>query len=440
MKKLQKLLLIAPALLLWSCENKTVRIYEANSPKTISFEEWRATIPKLEPTSNTALSQPGKIYSFQNALYINEKGKGVHIYNNSNPSNPEEIGFLEIHANLDIAIQGNVMYAGSYTDLLLFDVSNPLHPKYVGREENVFEFNVNSIPEGYNADLPVKNFNAQEEVVLSWEIERVEEEINESNDAPDMGSEVMFRSDSDDEVFQPVSENRMMFMSAADASFSPRGTGMGGSMASFTIMNNTIYVLDHNALKYASLSNPTDLPNFEEMFLWRDVETLFPHENTLFIGTTTGMLIYDIAEDGTPTYLSAFEHWTGCDPVVVSDNKAYVTLSSGCGLNRNQMDVVDVSDLSNPRLIKSYTFNHPLGLGVDDNTLFLCDDHDGLKVFDVADSENIDQNMIKHYSGINAYDVIPFNNLLIMVGDDGVFQYNYSNPENIIELSQIIVQ
>ena len=63
------------------------------------------------------------------------------------------------------------------------------------------------------------------------------------------------------------------------------------------------------------------------------------------------MLIYDIAEDGTPTYLSAFEHWTGCDPVVVSDNKAYVTLSSGCGLNRNQMDLW-MFRINKPRLIK----------------------------------------------------------------------------------------
>ena len=38
------------------------------------------------------------------------------------------------------------------------------------------------------------------------------------------------------------------------------------------------------------------------------------------------------------------------------------------------LHVVDISDLSNPSLIKSYEFEHPLGLGVDENTLFLCDD------------------------------------------------------------------
>jgi len=152
------------------------------------------------------------------------------------------------------------------------------------------------------------------------------------------------------------------------------------------------------------------------------------------------MLIYKIANDGTPTYLSAFEHWTGCDPVVVSDDKAYVTLSSGCGLLRNELQVVDVSDLSNPELIKSYDFDHPLGLGVVDSTLFLCDDYAGLKIFNIANSETIKDNMIKHYSGINAYDVIPWNNLLIMVGSDGIFQYNYTDLENIVQLSHLKVQ
>ena len=228
---------------------------------------------------------------------------------------------------------------------------------------------------------------------------------------------------------------------ANDAAMAPSGgSGVGGSMASFTIMNNNIYVLDHRVLKYASLSNERDLPDFEEISLWRNAETLFPHGDNLFIGTTTGMLIYDVASDGSPTYLSAFDHWTGCDPVVVSDNKAYVTLSSGCGLNRNELHVVDVTDLSNPFLIKSYDFEHPLGLGVDDKTLFLCDDYDGLKVFDVTDPEAIKDNMIHHYNSINAYDVIPWNNLLMMIGDDGLYQYDYSDPQNMTQLSQNTVQ
>ena len=418
MKKIIALPLFMSLLMMLGCKDKTVKIYECNSPVTISYDEWRAIEPSLN--SPITLENPGKIYIYKNALYINEKGKGIHVYDNSDPENPIDIGFIEIHANFDVAVKGNTLYAGSYSDLLIFDVSNPLNPTYCSRETDVFNVNYTYVLEGFDENYPVQHFNMNENVVISWEVKTIEEEVNNY-----------------DNSFYLLEGSMMNDVSATS---STGGSGVGGSMASFTIMNNTLYVLDQTILKYSSLSNERDLPEFEEILLWRNAETLFPEGNTLFIGTTTGMLIYNIASDGTPTYLSVFNHWTGCDPVVVSDNKAYVTLSSGCGLQRNELHVLDVSDLSNPELIKSYEFDHPLGLGIDNKTLFLCDDYAGLKVFDITNSHAIQDNMIKHYSNINAYDVIPRSNKLIMVGADGVFQYDYSDLNNIIELSKIEVK
>lgn len=422
MKKIFKLALFIPLISFWGCEDKAVRIYEANSPITISFEDFRAIKPKLK--TERKLENPGKIYLYNNALYINERGKGVHVFDNSNPSNPIAKGFIPIHCNYDVAVYGNTMYAGSYSDLLMFDVVNPFEPVYVGRSEDVFNPIALWVEEGLDSELPIETFNTENEVVLKWEVEEVEEELGAN------GNSNIFFQNNDLTVFNGVEVN---------SAFSG-GTGVGGSMASFTIMKNTIYVLDNWSLKYTSLLNPRNLPEFEELSLSRTAQTLFPQGDNLFIGTTTGMLIYDVAYDGALTHLSNFNHWTGCDPVVVSEGKAYVTLSSGCANAINQMDVVDVSDLTNPTLIKSYEFEHPLGLGVDENTLFLCDDYDGLKVFNVEDPTAIKSNLIKHYNSINAYDVIPWHDLLIMVGNDGIFQYDYSDPENMVQLSQIQVK
>jgi hypothetical protein len=79
-------------------------------------------------------------------------------------------------------------------------------------------------------------------------------------------------------------------------------------------------------------------------------------------------------------------------------------------------------------------------LGIDDNTLFLCDGSDGLKVFDITDHMKIDQNQLAHYGNFDAYDVIPFNNVLMLIGADGIFQFDYSDPQNIKPLSQISVK
>ena len=52
----------------------------------------------------------------------------------------------------------------------------------------------------------------------------------------------------------------------------------------------------------------------------------------------------------------------------------------------------------------------------------------------------IDENLLAHYNSIDAYDVIPFNNILMLIGEDGIFQFDYSDPQNIKQLSQISVK
>ena len=47
--------------------------------------------------------------------------------------------------------------------------------------------------------------------------------------------------------------------------------------------------------------------------------------------------------------------------------------------------------------------------------------------------------MIKQFGTIDAYDVIAFNNIALVIGKDGLYQYNYSNPSNIRMLSKITV-
>ena len=52
--------------------------------------------------------------------------------------------------------------------------------------------------------------------------------------------------------------------------------------------------------------------------------------------------------------------------------------------NTSQLDVVDLSDLSAPTLVKSYGMDNPYGLGLDDDLLFVCDGTSGLKIYDAS--------------------------------------------------------
>ena len=83
---------------------------------------------------------------------------------------------------------------------------------------------------------------------------------------------------------------------------------------------------------------------------------------------------------------------------------------------------------------------NPHELGIDDNILSVCDGDAGLKIFDAADKIRVDNNKIAHFPNINAYDVIPVNNLLFMIGNDGFYLYDYSNITDIKLKGKITVE
>jgi hypothetical protein len=77
----------------------------------------------------------------------------------------------------------------------------------------------------------------------------------------------------------------------------------------------------------------------------------------------------------------------------------------------------------------------PYGLGIDNKTLFVCDGSAGLKVYNAEDPNNLVK--VAWFSGVNAFDVIPYNGLLMMIGTGGLYEYRYNGPSDITLLSQI---
>lgn len=217
------------------------------------------------------------------------------------------------------------------------------------------------------------------------------------------------------------------------------GTGQGGSMARFAVTGDYLYVVDSRTLHVYELQDPSHPVKIKDVALGLDIETIFPYQNKLFIGAMDGMHIYDIATPENPVHLSTYRHIRSCDPVVVQDNLAYVTLRTGgeCPGGSNQLDILDISDPSFPQLISSYPMTNPFGLGIDGNTLFVCEGEMGLKVLNVEDPQDI--RVIKSQTNIHAFDVIPRNNNLILTGNSGVFQYDYSDPENIEKRSELSI-
>ena len=158
-------------------------------------------------------------------------------------------------------------------------------------------------------------------------------------------------------------------------------------------------------------------------------------DTLLFIGSRSGMYVYDITEPRFPMLLSQVSHLRSCDPVVAQGNYAYVTLNtnaSNCGPNPNNvLQVYDISDPTKPELKSTRSLNGPSGLGIDGTKLFVCDS--GLKLFDITNPLNIRQiDDLVDIDQVNirsSYDVIPVDGLLILVAEEGLFQFDYTGDK-----------
>jgi hypothetical protein len=218
------------------------------------------------------------------------------------------------------------------------------------------------------------------------------------------------------------------------------GAGQGGSMARFAITGDNLYVVTNQDLMVFDVSNPDKPFDIGSLPVGFGIETIFPYKNYLFIGSQTGMFVYDNSNPNRPKRKSEFTHLRSCDPVVVRDTLAFVTLRGGtrCGGFTNQLDILSIKDIDNPHLIATFPMTSPYGLGIDGNKLFICDGDDGLKIYDVEDPKDIFR--VAQYKDINAYDVIPRQGVLIMIGSDGLYQYDYTVQGKPALLSKIEVK
>jgi hypothetical protein len=216
----------------------------------------------------------------------------------------------------------------------------------------------------------------------------------------------------------------------------PDGTGKGGSTARFTICGNYLYTVNNYDMRVFSLADPANPAPFTKVDVGFGIETIYPRgDSLLFLGSQNGMYIFNIGTNGFPLYQSYFQHIRSCDPVVADAKYAYVTLNTNhnrCGRFTNELQIVDITNLNSPWLRNTLQMWGPQGLGIDNKTLFVCDN--GLKVFDVTDVMNI---RLKQNFNIAANDVIPDNGNLIVIGNDGLYQYKYDN-DTITFLSKIL--
>lgn len=377
-------------------------------PEIKSLAEIRnnISVESAQPTNSD-----GKIYVTQDYLFYIAQESGIHIFNNTNPANPQNIAFINLEGVHDIAVKGNYLYADNFIDLVVFDISTITNISLVQTVENVFEFYPTYPEEAEffdNTHYPNEN-----ELIVGYRLE--------SRNRP--------------------SEDVIMIMEdgLANSIGSSNYIGNGGSYAKFQINNNALYAVENYELNVFDITNPIEASFDKAVYMntWIGggvFETLFKQKEFLFIGSTNGMYIVNAADEFNPYFVSGFSHATACDPVVVHENTAYITVRGGssCGAIEDQVNVIDITDISNPTLLSTYFLGQPYGLGIRNDILYVCA-NGNLNVFDAATSTLVLENTYAD----DVKDVIALDSHLIAVGLNKIIQYQYGADFTLTPISTV---
>jgi len=392
--------------LLFSCmdEVKTTYSFRTMMPVYLEMKDVRAKEISIAPAQE--IENPGKIYIYKDYLLINEPNKGIHIFDNKNPVNPINLSFIPIEGNVDLAINSDILYADNYVDLLAFDLSNIRNIRLVNRVKDVFNH----------------LYQHSTGKIITFK-------------------DTVLTSDSPAWAFENFWTVRPGMSFLSNMSKASQSYGTGGSMARFTLMDGHLFAVDESTLRVFDVLNPAEPKFLKPIELGWGIETIFPFDQKLFIGSNRGMHIYDASTPSAPTRLAVYEHVLSCDPVVVNEDYAFVTLRSGnfCNNGVNELHVIDIKNPSQPKLIKAYPMLNPHGLGLAENYLYVAEGKHGLKSFKINDVLTIDKNQLEFLQSMKSSDLIPGPKSLIVIGTDGVCQYDYSNPAQLKKLSCIQV-
>ena len=116
-------------------------------------------------TNPRPLVHPGKLYVVSNYLLINERYEGIHVFDNTDPSAPVALGFLQMTGNTDIAVKGNVLYGDHLTDLVALDIQDMNNINELSRFKGYWNQN---IPPGEGRYFEcIDHSNG---VVIGWEL------------------------------------------------------------------------------------------------------------------------------------------------------------------------------------------------------------------------------------------------------------------------------
>ncbi len=136
-------------------------------PVMLKREELNRSVAFLPPRG---LSSTGKIYRFNDILFVVEPYKGIHVFDNTNPSAPVGKYFTRIPGCVDMTIKNGFLYADNAVDLITIDISDANNLRVVDRQQNVFP----EVLPPDQKDMPIvyeKSHRPEGLIIVEWKLQ-----------------------------------------------------------------------------------------------------------------------------------------------------------------------------------------------------------------------------------------------------------------------------
>ncbi|MEQ9423705.1 MAG: hypothetical protein RJQ09_04750 [Cyclobacteriaceae bacterium] len=415
MKK--NILIIGLLSILSSCINDIARL-------DVTYTRATAIYADLDEIRNTPLvstskeiSNPGKIFVSETLLLVGEEGEGIHIIDNTDPELPRPKFFINVPGNREFFVSEGKLFAESYYDMLMIDITNIDQPVLLSR-----------VQEAFGPELK----NNLGESIIGFETREVTESLSKDDDLYDIVH-------SANTLYYDF-ENRLIPESAVPASFAGSSDTAIGTVNRIAANDGHVYVVSKHILTTFRIDDGLELVNSQQIG-W-NMETVFPHNGNLFVGTQNSMEVLSLANPEQPSHLTSFFHANSCDPVYPVENTAYVTLRTGdigqCPGDINALLVLDISTIANPVQMQELPMESAFGMTMIGNLLFVGEGAHGLKVFDATNRHNL--LLEKWDETISAYDIIPHptrQDIVLIAGPDGLSQYGLGTDTALSHLSTV---
>lgn len=307
----------------------------------------------------------GNLYAYGDYLFVNSALEGYHLLDNSDPSDPRPVAFLRVPGATQMAFVDGRMVSDSYADLVVLDFAGPEHLTLLSSTPNfLLEANGFEIP--------------STEVAVGFEDRAVE-----------------FTQTCDGRVTGQWGAGGDIFM--AETSFfdaNIRGGGGGaspavntaGSLARLAFCDASLYVLGTSTLATYHLGTDDELVATNNTDLGWGQETMIRRGDFLYVASQSALTILGVSGCGNPELLGTSRRWVeNNDPVAVEGDRAVATLRWGAAGDEwagGELVVYDVTDRTNPTELNRVAMTHPVGVALHDGILYVCDDVDGVRVFD----------------------------------------------------------